>query len=147
MMPLLQKGVALAGGRMPKVIKPKAHAVIDYLVAGSFFIAAGVLARRSKRAAISSLICGGAAAVNSAFTDYPGGIRKSLSFQTHGKLDAALAALTATMPRLMGFGEDSESKFFTMQSMLETTFVAMTDFDWYEQPASERGRRHEEEVA
>jgi hypothetical protein len=34
-----------------------------------------------------------------------------------------------------------------MQSMLETTFVAMTDFDWYEQPASERGRRHEEEVA
>jgi hypothetical protein len=147
MMPLVQKGVALAGGRMPKVIKPKAHAVIDYLVAGSFFIAAGILSRRSKRAAISSLICGGATAVNSAFTDYPGGIRKSLSFQTHGKLDAALAALTATMPRLMGFGEDSESKFFTMQSMIETAVIAMTDFDCYERPVSDQRRRHEQDVA
>ncbi len=148
MMPLVQKGVALAGGRMPKVIKPKAHAVIDYLVAGSFFIAARILSRRNKRAAISSLICGGATAVNSALTDYPGGIRKSLSFQTHGKLDAALAALTATMPRLMGFGEDSESKFFTMQSMIETAVIAATDFDYYEDPASDQLRRHaEEEVA
>ena len=146
-MPILQKGVALAAGRMPKVIKPQAHAVIDYLVAGSFFITAGIYWRRNKRAAVSSLICGGVTTVNSVLTDYPGGIWKAMSFRTHGKLDAGLAGLTATMPRLMGFDEDSESKFFTMQSMLETAVTAMTDFDYYEEPASDRLRQHEEEDA
>ncbi len=57
-MPLLQKGIAMATGRMPKIIKPPAHAVIDYMVAGTFFITAALYWRRSKRAAISSLICG-----------------------------------------------------------------------------------------
>ncbi len=104
-MPLLQKGVAMAAGRMPKVIKPQAHAVIDYLVAGTFFVTAALFWRRSRRAAISSLICGGITAANTALTDYPGGIWKVMSFQTHGKLDTAVAALTATMPRLMGFSE------------------------------------------
>jgi len=144
-MPLLQKGIALAAGRMPKIIKPRAHAVLDYLVAGSFFIAAGLCWKRNKRAAVSSLICGGITTVNSAFTDYPGGMWKVISFQTHGKLDSGLAALTAMTPRLMGFDRDMESKFFTMQSMLETTVIAMTDFDYYERAASGRLRKHDEE--
>jgi hypothetical protein len=138
MMPLLQNAVAMAAGRMPKVVRPRAHAVIDYLVVGSFFVAAGILSRRNKRAAIGSLICGGITAANNALTDYPGGTWKVMSFQTHGKLDAGLAALTATMPRLIGFGEDMESKFFMMQSMLETAITAMTDFDYCEQAASDR---------
>ena len=144
-MPLLQKGIALAAGRMPKIIKPQAHAVLDYLVAGSFFLAAGLCWKRNKRAAVSSLLCGGMITANSALTDYPGGVWRVMSFQTHGKLDAGMAALTATMPRLMAFGEDAESKFFTMQSMLETAVTAMTDFDYYEQPASDRLKRQEEE--
>ncbi len=147
-MPLLQRGLNLAAGRMPKIIKPQAHAVIDYVVAGSFFVTAGLLWRRSRRAAIGSAICGSMTAVNSTLTDYPGGIWKVMRFQTHGKLDAALAALTASMPRLMGFGEESESKFFTMQSMLETAVTAATDFDYYADPASDRRRqRHQEDVA
>lgn len=144
-MPLLQKGVAMVAGRMPKIINPQAHAVIDYLVAGTFFATAAVCWRRSKRAAISSLICGGVTTVNSVLTDYPGGIWRVMSFQTHGKLDAGLAALSATMPRLMGFAEDSESKFFTWQSMAETAVIAMTDFDCYENPAVDRLRREDEE--
>jgi hypothetical protein len=142
---LLQKGVAVAAGRMPKVIKPEAHAVIDYLVAGTFFFSAALFWRRSKRAAVSSLICGGIVATNSMLTDYPGGIWKVMSFQTHGKLDTGLAGLTAAMPRLMAFGEDAESKFFTAQSMAETAITAMTDFDYYEHTASDRLRQHEKE--
>jgi len=144
-MPLLQKGVAMAAGRMPKIIKPQAHAVIDYLVAGTFFMTAAIYWRRSKRAAVSSLICGGVTTVNSILTDYPGGIWKVMSFQTHGKLDDGVAALTATMPRLMAFGDDAESKFFTMQSIAETAVTAMTDFDYYEHPASDRLRHEDEE--
>lgn len=144
-MALLQKGVAMAAGRMPKVIKPQAHAVIDYVVAGSFFLTAALYWRRNKRAAISSLICGGIVTTNSLLTDYPGGAWKVISFRTHGKLDAGLAGLTATLPRVMAFGDDSESKFFTMQSMAETAVTAMTDFDYYEHPSSARLRQHEEE--
>jgi hypothetical protein len=135
----------MAAGRMPKIINPRAHAVIDYVVAGAFFVAAGLCWRRSKRAAIGSLICGGVTAINNAFTDYPGGIYKVMSFRTHGKLDAGLAALTATVPRLMGFGEDSEAKFFNMQSMAETAIIAMTDFDYYENSSSGQLRHHEDE--
>lgn len=70
-----------------------------------------------------------------------------MSFRTHGKLDAGLAAITATMPRLMAFGDDSESKFFTMQSILETAVTAMTDFDYYEDQSSDQPQNEEEEVA
>lgn len=144
-MSLLQKGVAVAAGRMPKIIKPQAHAVIDYLVAGTFFLTAALYWKRSKRAAVSSLLCGGITATSSMLTDYPGGVWRIMSFQTHGKLDAGLAALTASMPRLMAFGDDAESKFFTMQSVAETAVTAMTDFDYYEHTTSDRLRHHEEE--
>ena len=135
----------MAAGRMPDIIKPQTHAVIDYLVAGTFFITAALYWRRNKRAAISSLACGGITTANSLLTDYPGGIWKAMSFRTHGKLDAGLAALTATMPRVMGFDDESESKFFTLQSVLETAVTAMTDFDYYEHPASTRLRHEDEE--
>jgi len=148
MMPLVQKGVAMAAGRMPKVIKPQAHAVIDYLVAAGFLMAAGLYWKRKKRVAVSALICGSITTANNALADYPGGMWKSMSFQTHGKLDAGLATLTAAMPRLMGFAEDAEAKFFSMQSMLATAVIAMTDFDSYEKPVSDGLRREDaEEVA
>jgi hypothetical protein len=146
-MPLLQKAVGVAAGRMPKIIKPHAHAVIDYAVAGTFFLVGALYWRRNKRAAMGSLICGGAATLNAALTDYPGGILKVMSFQTHGKFDAGIAGMTAMMPELMGFKGDSESRFFTTQSMAETAVTAMTDFDYYEHAGSDRLQRHEEEGA
>ena len=149
MMPLLQKCAAIADGRLPKAIGPQTHTVIDYALAASFFVAAGIYWRRNRRAAIGSLVCGSAAALNSALTDYPGGIRKLMSFRTHGKLDAGLAALTATMPRLMDFAADSESQFFTIQSMLTTAVTAATDYECYGDDGALRGtgRQDEEQIA
>ena len=142
-MSILQKGVAFAAGRMPKIIKPHGHAVIDYLVAGAFFTTAALYWRRNKRAAVSSLICGGISAANNMLTDYPGGVWRVMSFQTHGKLDGGMVALTASMPRLLGFEEDAESKFFATQAMAETAVTAMTAFDYYEQTASDKPRPRE----
>ena len=144
-MALLQKGVEMAAGRLPKFIKPQAHAVLDYAVAGTFLLVGALYWRRNRRAAISSFICGGAAAANSLMTDYPGGAWKKISYRTHGKIDAGLAGITAAMPRLMSFSDDAESKFFTTQSMAETAITAVTDFDYYEHPASDRMKSHEEE--
>lgn len=129
-MPMLQRVVAAAAGKLPKVIDPKLHAIIDYGVAGTF-LAMGALfwKRGAKKAAISSFICGGATAVNSMITDYPGGVVRKMSFRTHGHIDMGLAAVTASLPEFMGFADDAEGRFFTAQALGETTVTALTDFD------------------
>ncbi len=144
-MALLQKGVAIAAGRLPKVIQPPLHAVLDYAVAASFFVMGAVFWKRNKRAAISSLLCGGATAVNSILTDYPGGVYKVVSYPMHGRIDAGLAGITAAIPRVMSFADQSEAKYFSKQALAETAVNAMTDFDYYQKPSPQRLRRREKE--
>ncbi len=127
-MTLVQTGMNMMSKRLPKVIGPKTHAIIDYAVAGTFLAMGAFFWRRNKRAAISSFICAGATAVNSALTDYPGGVWKVMSYETHGKIDAGLVGATGTMPSLMGFSDESESRFFQIQAMAEAAVTAMTDF-------------------
>ncbi len=138
-MPLLQSGVSLVADRMPKMIDPTTHAVIDYAMAATFFTAGAMFWRRHKRASICSLLCGAAVTVNSLLTDYPGGVWKVMDFDTHGKIDAGLAGLTAAMPSAMFFKEDSESRFFLATGIAETAATAMTDFS--------RGRRRRQRAA
>jgi hypothetical protein len=127
-MPLLQSGVSLIADRMPKMIGPKTHAIIDYAVAATFFTAAALFWRRHKRAAVSSLFCGAAVTANALLTDYPGGAWKEYSFDTHGKIDAGLAGLTATLPSAMFFRDDDEARFFLATGIAETAITALTDF-------------------
>ena len=128
-MSLIQTGMNLMSNRMPKVIGPTTHAIIDYAVAGSFIAMGALYWRRNKRAAISAFICGGATAMNAMLTDYPGGVWKKMSYQTHGKVDAGLVGATGSMPSLMGFADDNEARFFKVQAIAEATVTAMTDFD------------------
>jgi hypothetical protein len=126
---LMQKGLAAMSGRVPKVISPRTHAVIDYVVAGTFFAMGALYWGRNKRAAVSSIMCGAAATINSLLTDYPGGVWRVMSFENHGRIDMGLAGLTATMPGLMQFSDDRESRFFEVQALAETAVAAMTDFE------------------
>ena len=127
-MSLVQTGMNMASKRLPKVINPTVHAVIDYAMAASFFAMGAFFWSRNKKAAISSMICGGAAALNSVLTDYPGGVWKVMSFETHGKIDAGLVGATGSMPRLMGFDDDAEARFFQVKAIAEAAVTAMTDF-------------------
>ena len=146
-MSLLQKGVAIAAGRMPKIINPSIHAVLDYAVAGAFFMMGASFWRRNKKAALSSFLCGGATAANALLTDYPGGVRPLMSFKSHGRVDAGLAGLTAAMPKFMNFEDDVEARAFGAQAVVETAVTAMTNFDYYEEYGSDRLRHREEEGA
>ena len=56
-MPLLDQAAKWTTNKMPKVITPKAHAIIDYAMAASFFGMAAFFWRRNKRAAVSALVC------------------------------------------------------------------------------------------
>ncbi len=128
---LWQQGVRFAARRMPKVVTPTAHATLDYAVAGIFLLMAARMWRRNRRAAVGSLLCGGAVAANALVTDYPGGAVDLIDYRTHGRVDAALAGLTAATPRLLGFSDDEEAAFFNVQSLAETVVISATDYEYY----------------
>ncbi len=138
-MPILETGVKALSHRLPKVISPKAHAIIDYATAGSFLLMGALLWKKHKRAAIASLACGALEANTAMMTDYPGGVAKLISFETHGKLDAGFAGFVGMVPSLLGFGDEKESWFFRGQAMGLAAVTGMTDFEYYE--ASGRRRR------
>jgi hypothetical protein len=126
-MALLNSAVSLATKKLPKAVTPKGHAVIDYLTVGAFLVTGALYWRRHKRAALSAFICGGADLALSLITDYPGGVKKVISFPTHCKVDLGLAAMTATMPEFMGFKDDREKRFFLAQSAGITLATNLTD--------------------
>jgi hypothetical protein len=114
--------------RMEKRISPRGHALADYCTIGAFFLGAAVLWRRNRRAALGSLLCGGAELAVSLLTDYPGGITPQISFRAHGRMDRGLAALSAIMPQALGFPYDDERYFFLLESAAKIVVVNLTDF-------------------
>ena len=140
-MALMQVGLQMAAGKLPKVIKPRPHAIIDYAVAGSFMLMGALWWRRNRRAAVGCLICGGATAVNTLLTDYPGGMLGVVSYRNHGWIDAGIAGLTAAMPRFMNFRSSPEARFFGIRALAQTAIAGLTDFDYYERSCLRRRRR------
>ena len=136
-MPLLETGARFAARKMPKVIGPRAHAMLDYAIAGTFLIMGARMWRRNRRAAVGSLICGGAAALNAVVTDYPGGVTPLLDYRTHGRIDATMAAMTASTPKFLGFSDEDEARFFSFQALAETVVTGLTDYEYYEEANSD----------
>ena len=127
-MPILNSLVKVVAKPLPSMISPKAHAAMDYMTVGTFLIGAGLFWQRSKRAALGALICAGAELAVSLLTDYRGGVKKVISFRTHGEIDLGLAAMTATMPEFLAFQKDPERKFFLAQGVLITAARELTQF-------------------
>jgi hypothetical protein len=128
-MAIMQKGVALAASRMPKKISPRVHSALDYAVAGSFLLAGALFWKRNRRAAVGSLLCGGATAAVSLLTDYSGQDGKPISYAMHGQIDTGLIAMTAAMPKLMNIEDEPQARFFSGQAMAKTAITAMTNFE------------------
>jgi len=127
-MALIEKGVQAVAERMPKVISPRTHAIIDYATAGSFLLAGALLWKRNKRAAVGAMLCGAMEAGTAMVTDYPGGVKPLISFQTHGRIDAGFAGFVATLPNLMMFGGEPEAMFFRGQGVALAAVTGLTDF-------------------
>jgi hypothetical protein len=127
-MPILDKAVKWSAKRMPKVINPTAHAVIDYAAAATFFGMAALFWKRNRRAAIASLACGATEVLAALLTDYPGGAAKQISFETHGSIDLGLSGLVAGLPDAMRFAGEPESRFFRVQGLAIAALTGLTDF-------------------
>jgi hypothetical protein len=145
-MALMQKGVALAANRMPKMISPRVHCALDYAVAGSFLLAGALFWRRNRKAAVGSLLCGGATAAVSLLTDYSGERGKPISYPMHGQIDAGLIAMTAAMPRLVNIEREREATFFSRQALAKTAITAMTNFDRAPRRRPRRGLDEDEHL-
>jgi hypothetical protein len=128
-MALMEAGIKAAAGRLPKMITPKAHAAIDYLIAGSFLVAGTFLWQRHRRAAIASIACGVAGTVAAMITDYPGGVRPMISLATHEKLDGGLASMVGAMPLALRFSDDREATFFRAQALAIAVVAGLTAFE------------------
>jgi hypothetical protein len=127
-MPILDQAARWTTNKLPKVIHPRAHAVIDYAMAASFFGMAAFFWRRNKRAAVSALVCGTAETITSLCTDYPGGVVKEIPFETHGTIDFGLSGLVASLPAMLRFSDEPESRFFRVQGLALATVAGLTDF-------------------
>src|ERR1700674_2354669 len=99
-MSLLHKSASMFSSRLPKVLGPGVHSVVDYSVGALFFGASALFWRRHKSASVSALLCGTGVMLNNLLTDYPGGVVQAISWETHGKIDAGLAGITAAIPGL-----------------------------------------------
>jgi hypothetical protein len=128
-MPVLEKSIQFVGKSLPKVISPAVHAVTDYATAAVFFGAGVLFWKKSKRAAIASLLCGAAEAAIAALTDYPGGIKNVISFPLHRKIDFGFSGMVATMPKFLAFEEEREKGFFRAQAVLISGITAATNFE------------------
>jgi len=114
----------------PKVISARTHAVIDYVHAGTNFVAAAIFWKRNRRAAIGALALGAGVLGNALMTDYPLGVFRLYSFKVHGLLDYGVAAASGFMPEMTGTRPHrAEGKYFRIQGAGETGIAAITDYD------------------
>jgi len=113
---------------VPKVISAKTHGIIDYVHAGTNFLAGALLARRDRRAATGALLLGAGALANALMTDYPLGVFRLYSFETHRALDYSFASVSAGMPKLMGIESGLAKSFFRMQGVGGTAVARLTNY-------------------
>ena len=113
---------------VPAVLDAGGHAVMDYVVAGTFLTLGFALRERHRRASTLAFIHGASVLAVSLLTDYPGGVWRTLSFQTHRTLDMMQAGLMAVGPTLLGFAGDPEAQAFHGQAVLEGGVIAATDW-------------------
>jgi len=127
-MPAINRIAKIAVKPIPRMISPRAQAVLDYLLAGSFFSTATWFWRHSKRAAIAALLCGSAKLAVALLTDNPGGVRKLISPHARREIDLGLAAMVATMPEFFAFKDEPQNKFFVAQGVLITVGSELTQY-------------------
>jgi hypothetical protein len=128
-MVLTQTATKMVTDRLPKVLSARTHAIMDYATVAGFVGLAAMFWGRNKRAAIGAAICGGAIGVTSLLTNYPGGVKRVISFPTHGRIDVGLAGMTVAIPNFLAFAGEEEAKYFRGAALVETVISGLTDFD------------------
>lgn len=139
-MPTLNSFVRVAAKPLPRVISPKAQAILDYLLVGSFFGAASWFWRHNKRAVIAAVLCGSAKLAVTLLTDSPSGVRRVIPPRARREIDLGLAAIVASMPEFLAFKDEPQRKFFLAQGALITVGSELTRYAEHSRGRKERSR-------
>jgi hypothetical protein len=134
-MALMNKATDILQTRLPKVVSPKTHGMIDYAHAAFFFTFGLLCSRSNKRAARAAFATSGLILAQSLLTDYRFGAKPLISFETHGKMDSVFASTSWMVPLAFGFSGTKAARVFEANSLAEASVVGMTDWD------SERAHR------
>ncbi|WP_419804806.1 hypothetical protein [Terriglobus sp.] len=114
---------------LSKPIDARTHGIIDYCHATFFFTVALVCCKKNPKAAIAAAGTGAFTLVGSLLTDYPLGKKQVIPFAVHGAMDAAFAAFSFALPSVCGFSGTKAAKVFALNGVVESTVVALTDWD------------------
>lgn len=126
--------------KMPKVISAKTHGIIDYIHAGTNFLAGAMFFRSgNKGAGIGAMALGAGILANALMTDYPLGVFRLYSFEKHGFLDYGVAGASAMMPKLVGSRDSAASTFFHVEGSGEAVIAGLTNYK--DKSGSRRARR------
>src|SRR5438270_198971 len=121
---------------LPRVISSKTHAFIDYVHAGTNFLAGAIFRKNNVRASNAAFALGAGVLANALMTDYELGVFRLYSFKVHGILDYGVAATSAALPALLRLRRTSApAQYFYGQGAGETMIAGITNYD------DERGSR------
>ncbi len=115
--------------RLPKVISPKTHGIIDYCHAAFFATMAVVCWKNNRRAALAAASTSALVIAEGLLTDYKWGIKKVIPFEVHGQLDGGFAALSAGIPKAFGFEGTVPATIFHANTFVEAAVVGLTDWN------------------
>ncbi|MBV8671884.1 MAG: hypothetical protein JOZ33_00500 [Acidobacteriaceae bacterium] len=115
--------------RLPKVISPTTHGIIDYAHSAFFFTVGLLCSRSNKRAAAAAFATSGFILAQSLLTDYRFGAKPVIPFETHGKMDSVFASSSWMLPLVFGFRGTKAAKVFEVNSLAEASVVGMTDWN------------------
>lgn len=127
-MAVVQQAVGLLANKLPKVVSPRTHAIIDYAMIGAFIVVGALFWKRNKKASIAAFTCAAAEATTTLITDFPGGVADVISFETHGRIDATLAGAAVSLPNTLGFSDEPEARFFRIQGLALGAVTGLTEF-------------------
>lgn len=120
--------------RLPKVISPQTHGIIDYCHAAFFATMAAIWWKRNRRAAFAAATTSAFVLTESLLTDYKWGVADVIPFSVHGQIDGAFSAASLGVPKTFGFEGTGAASIFQANAFVEAVVVGLTDWN------SERAR-------
>ncbi|HEX8834336.1 MAG TPA: hypothetical protein VF719_09045 [Abditibacteriaceae bacterium] len=116
---------------MLNIIPRPVHAVLDYGYAIKALAAPWLFGFADEPAAkVASEVAGAVTLVSTLATRHEGGVVKMLPFNTHLKMDAIHAVVTAASPWVFGFAHNTRARnVFLGLALLEVVVVALSEPD------------------
>ena len=145
-MALMNQATEALKTKLPKVISPATHGIIDYAHSAFFFTVGLLCSRSNKRAAAAAFATSGFILAQSLLTYYRFGAKPVISFETHGRIDSIFASTSWMLPLAFGFRGTKAAKVFEVNSLAEASVVGMTDWN-SERAHEEREQNYMREAA